>query len=183
MSSTFDNKVYEYMKDDSKLTFNDIYPFGSYVKCPAFFPPKIGTWDMVGVYGNYEYTDTNNVHHYMTFNGMFVDDFIKIDPTDKTLITINYEYPLGKDCEILVPHDCMLNSEVTNVFSGGYISNTSHQWGFMFYFNQPEISLSKQAGVTGMSCAVRIKLGPKITDISSSVFNTEGILIEYKRKH
>ena len=64
MTTTFDNKVYDIIKDggdpspgpdpgpDPEIGFDDVYPVGSTYTSKSFtIPLKQGTWQLVGVYG------------------------------------------------------------------------------------------------------------------------------------
>ena len=65
MTNTFDNKVYEYIKEggggsSESLSFDDVYPVGSIVRISTKTPPSQGTWEFTGVYGNVYDDDTSS---------------------------------------------------------------------------------------------------------------------------
>ena len=65
MTTTFDNKVYEYIKEggggsSESLSFDDVYPVGSIVRMSTKTPPSQGTWEFTGVYGNVYDDDTSS---------------------------------------------------------------------------------------------------------------------------
>ena len=183
MTNTFDNKVYDFIKAEEqteRLSFDDIYPVGSIVRCRYNSPPQKGTWEMIGIHGTYAYDDS--AHHWMTFNGKIADDYMRIDPSTSPMTTIIYTGILGNNYRILTPHNLMLNNEAMNVFSGSVTSDTGRYVQLTYYLESAhDMSISKSAEFnTGAACSIRIQLGP-LTDVSSTVLNDENILVEYKR--
>ena len=179
---SFDDKLYNYLKNESteeKITFDDIYPVGSIVRSRYNSPPSKGTWEMVGIHGTYSYDDS--AHHWLTFNGKIADDYMRVDPSTETLVSVAYTYLLGNDYRILTPHNLMINTEPLQVFSGSVTGFNSKEVGLLFYLESAhDLNLTKPSDNTGMACSIRIRLG-SLSDVSQTVLNDENILVEYKR--
>lgn len=90
--STFDDKVYEIIKNEAGL-YDELFPVGSVVKRKSRTPPGIGTWKIIGVYGSKSYTEVpyNGVFHNIDFNGNVATDTILIEVESRSSFTFTYD--------------------------------------------------------------------------------------------
>ena len=179
MTSSFDDKVYDYIKDNS--VFDDLFPIGSVVRRRKGSPPTKGTWKIQGVYGNHVVTG-DTVNHYMSFEGKFVSDFVLVNPSSNQGISLDYTPLLGSNFKYIIPEQLLMNTEPSNVFTAGLYTDQQQRLGLTYYLNSTQaIMLTKPAGTYGLSFAMRIELTGDLESLPEAIFNDENIFVEYLR--
>ena len=81
-------------------------------------PPSTGTWELVGIYGDYSYTE-DDVDHEMIFLEKSVIDCARTGKTEDTEVTWNYDSVLGSgNYNLATIFGCYINSSASSPTHG-----------------------------------------------------------------
>ena len=158
MNNSFDDKVYDYIKNNSGGGGETSFPIGTRLKISqGNSPPETGTWNLVGVYGTYTWTD-NDITHRMDFLGTTIIDSARgnVSLDENTSTSWDYDSVLGSG-----------NYNITTVF--GTITYSICNDG-------NSIAISFSGSTTGVYWQARVV----ITD-PSQISITSGLTYEYER--
>ena len=154
------------------------YPVGISIKLAnGVSVPSTGTWELVGIYGQYSYTSSDIVHN-VDFLGTSIIDSVKTNDAIDSGSSISWFYTslLGSD-----------NYTITTTF-GSYQNDLSKsQYNLnatipytdsttYFIFNT-DTQVSFEGLGKGIACQVRVS----ITDLSKVSVSDDGLSFEYKR--
>lgn len=180
MCSSFDDKVYEVIKNESGL-YDELFPVGSVVRRKSKTPPSLGTWQLLGVYGSINAEDSMNyVEHRMILNGKFVIDNMMCSTQNAPVI--KFDNYLGTDNYTLIrSFDSFagdsLTSMVYNCFDNATGDNHNKFMVYTHYSNKDYASLTKYQ--CDDDCKFQSTLLLQINDLSRVPEND--IVFEFER--
>ena len=179
MNNSFDEKVYDYIKNNSGGGGETSFPIGTRLKISqGNSPPETGTWNLVGVYGTYTWTD-NDITHRMDFLGTTIIDSARgnVSLDENTSTSWDYDSVLGSgNYTVTNLFGSLFNSKAIqsdyNMYAGIYNGNTTY--GFQLEDNTITFTAGNTKGGVGMQARI------VVTD-PSQISITSGLTYEYER--
>ena len=183
--STFDDKVFEYIKSASGGGGDGTYPVGMRIRLAnGVSVPSTGTWELVGIYGPYTYTEddysgNNSINHYVEFLGKSIIDSARTNSTVSSG-DVNWQYNslLGQD-----------NYTITTIFGSNINEDVSHDFSQTSHITNGTYTYETIIGLsdifiipeTGSNCAYCCQARAEITDVSKVPITDDNLSFEYQR--
>ena len=180
--STFDDKVFEYIKTGSGGG-DGSFPVGMRIKLAnGVSVPSTGTWELVGIYGPYEY-DENDIKHYVEFLGKSMIDTVKTDKTVSNDTEVSWTYnDLLQDGNYTITtiFGSYLNEQDPSLSGNTYVIDAKLSNGTATYqmeTQQQQIIITPKADGYGVYCQIRAV----ISDLSKVSLSDDNLAFEYQR--
>ena len=178
--STFDDKVFEYIKNASGGGGgSDIsFPVGMSIKLASgTSPPSTGTWELKGIYGQHYYYD-GTFYHWTDFLGTSIIDSVQSigNISSGYVTTWSYDNILGSgNYKITTTFGGYLNEDPVNGpnVMDAYLSNG----GITYCISQKSSLMTFSGEGKGVNCQVRAD----ITDVSKVTVSDDNLFYEYQR--
>ena len=182
--STFDDKVFEYIKSASGGGGDGTYPVGMRIRLAnGVSVPSTGTWELVGIYGHYTFTEndrnSHSIIHHVDFLGKSIIDSAKTSGTIEAG-TIDWQYNslLGQD-----------NYTITTIFGSNINEDVSHDFSQTSHITNGTYTYETIIGLsdifiipeTGSNCAYCCQARAEITDVSKVPITDDNLSFEYQR--
>ena len=172
MSNSFDNKVYDYIK-----SVGDVFPVGMRLKLSSKEPPSTGTWKLVGIYGEYSYTEDDVIHD-LVFIGKVVIDCVHSGSTTNTEVSWTYDSIFGsEDYNINSVFGCYINTAATTENHTLSASLSDGTTTFSIKNQSRTITQTLDSSSDGAYAQIRINL----TYLHQITISDDGLSYEYER--
>ena len=178
--SSFDDKVFDYIKNGgSGGSSSDVtFPVGMRIRLGnGVSVPSTGTWELVGIYGQYSYTESDIVHN-VDFLGKSIIDSVKTNDAISSASSSNWHYTsiLGSN-----------NYTITTTF-GSYqndLSNSLYNLNATIPYNDSTTyfihNTDTQVTFAGLDKGIACQVRVSITDPSKVSVSDENLSYEYRR--
>ena len=137
----------------------------------------VGTWELVGIYGQYSYTESD-ITHDVDFLGTSIIDSVKTNDAITSGSSINWKYTsiLGSDNYTITTtfgsyHNDLSNSLYNLNATIPYTDSTT------YYIHNTDTEVEFQGLDKGIACQVRVS----ITDVSKVSLSDSKLCFEYQR--